>query len=417
MVDARLPAKSDLAKGLHGLSLDDVSMDTRTVSVRYHYEGTPSEPLTPPIYHSSTYKLGHVEDFITVMKEGGSVYSRLSNLTTESAECQINLLEEGAGSIVFASGMAAVSTFLFAFLKTGDHVVCCLPVYSGTQTLLRDVGKFGIEVSWVPAGCSMDEYKKAVKPNTKLLYGETPANPEMSILDLEEFGKLGQSLEGVFTIVDATFASPYLQQPMKYGIDFSLHSCTKYMGGHSDLIGGCITTRTVDQWKKLKKWQTSVGSMLSPHDASLLIRGVKTLPIRMRRHSENAQKVAHHLDQHPKVLRVMYPGLPSHPQHEVARKQMSRGFGGMLMVDVAGGEAGGKIVCESLRIVQLAVSLGGTESIIEHAITMSHGRYLLSEEEIRQNRITPGMLRVSIGLEDPDDLIRDFDQALAKIPA
>ncbi|XP_071085507.1 L-methionine gamma-lyase-like [Haliotis cracherodii] len=415
MANKRPPARSDLDKGLNGLHLNDVALDTRALRARFTYEGTATEPLVPPIYHSSTYKLKSVDDFLKVMQEGGSVYSRLANTTTESTECAINALEGGAGSLVFASGMAAVSTVFLALLDMGDHVVMNVPVYSGSQTLLKElVRKFGLEVTWVPAGCSIEEFRRSVKANTKMIYGESPCNPDMSVLDFEEFGKLGSSLDGVISVVDATFGSCYLQQPIKHGIDISLHSCTKYMGGHSDLIAGCVTTKTVDLWKRIKKWQTSLGCMLSPHDSSLLLRGLKTLPIRMKKHSENAMAVAKYLEGHPKVNRVMYPGLPSHPGHEVARKQMAA-FGGMIMADVKGGVEGGRTVAESLRIVTLAVSLGGVESILEHPITMSHGPYLLTPAEIEENRVTPGQLRISIGIEDPEDLIADFKQALDKV--
>ncbi|XP_046553588.1 L-methionine gamma-lyase-like [Haliotis rubra] len=415
MAEKRPPARSDLEKGVNGLHLNDVALDTRALRPRFHYDGTVTEPLVPPIYHSSTYKLKSVDDFLKVMHEGGSVYSRLSNITTESTESAINALEGGAGSLVFASGMAAISTVFLALLQKGDHIVMNVPVYSGSQVLLkRLVRKFGLGVSWVPAGCSVDEYRRNIKPNTKIIYGESPCNPDMSILDFEEFGKLSSSLDGVISVVDSTFGSCYLQQPNKHGIDISLHSCTKYMGGHSDLIAGSVTTRTVDLWERLKTWQTSLGCMLSPHDSSLLLRGLKTLPIRMKKHSENAMAVAKYLEGHPKVNRVMYPGLPSHPGHEVAKKQMTS-FGGMIMADIKGGVAGGRAVAESLRIVTLAVSLGGVESILEHPITMTHGSYLLTPEEIAENRITPGQLRISIGIEDADDLIADFKQALDKV--
>ncbi|XP_046569518.1 L-methionine gamma-lyase-like [Haliotis rubra] len=295
----RPPARSDLEKGVNGLHLNDVALDTRALRPRFHYDGTVTEPLVPPIYHSSTYKLKSVDDFLKVMHEGGSVYSRLSNITTESTESAINALEGGAGSLVFASGMAAISTVFLALLQKGDHIVMNVPVYSGSQVLLkRLVSKFGLEVSWVPAGCSVDEYRRNIKPNTKIIYGESPCNPDMSILDFEEFGKLSSSLDGVISVVDSTFGSCYLQQPNKYGIDISLHSCTKYMGGHSDLIAGSVTTRTVDLWENSRRGKRALAS---PHDSSLLLRGLKTLPIRMKKHSENAMAVAKYLEGHPKV--------------------------------------------------------------------------------------------------------------------
>ncbi|KAK7498146.1 hypothetical protein BaRGS_00010734, partial [Batillaria attramentaria] len=295
------PARSTLDAKLQDLGLNDVTPDTAAVSARLHFTGTPTQPIVPPIFHSSTYILDKVEDFLGCLKDGGSIYSRLSNTTTEAAEAAINALEQGAGSLVYSSGMGAVSAIFFAFLKTGDHVVCQNPVYSGTMDLLKQFSKkYNIEVTWVKAGCPAEDYKKNVKANTKLLIGETPCNPEMSILDLKAFGELSKSLDNVLTMVDGTFASPYLQNILSYGIDLAMHSCTKYMGGHSDLIAGCITTRTLDQWKLLKKAQGSVGACLSPHDASLLLRGLKTLPLRMKKHSENALKIAEFLEKHPK---------------------------------------------------------------------------------------------------------------------
>lgn len=409
------PPRSTLEAGLDGLTLKDVSLDTAAVTARLHFTGTRTEPLVPAICHSSTYILEKVEDFLGALTDGGFVYSRLSNQTGESAECAINALEQGAGSLVFSSGMGAVSAILFGFLKTGDHVICQNPVYSGTMSLLKQMqASFNIEVTWVKAGTSVEEYKRNLKGNTKMLIGETPCNPELSILDLAAFGALGRSLENVVTVVDCTFASPYLQQALKHGIDISMHSCTKYMGGHSDMIAGCVTTRTVEQWRLLKKMQGSIGACLSPHDASLLLRGLKTLPLRMRKHSENALRLAEFLEAHPKVLRVSYPGLASHPGHAVAQQQMTA-FGGMIMADVAGGVAGGKMFVESLKLGKLAVSLGGVETIVEHVYTMSHGPYLLSAEEIKEAGVTPGMVRISVGIEDCEDLLKDFAQALDKV--
>ncbi|XP_050399788.1 L-methionine gamma-lyase isoform X1 [Patella vulgata] len=395
--------------------LKNLSLDTRAVSARPRkHIGKETTPLVPPICHASTYRIEKIDDFLDVITEGGQIYSRLGNFTTEAVECAINALEEGAGSLVFGSGMAAISTVFICHLNSGDHVIYQNPMYSNTVTLLYDFKeKYGIELTAIPAGCNVEEYQKNVKPNTKMFIGETPCNPSMTILNLEEFGKLGQKL-GILTMVDSTFGSCYLQQPIKHGVDLSVHSCTKYIGGHSDLIAGCVTTRTVEQWKKLKKWQTNLGGILSPHDASLLLRGVKTLPVRMERHSLNAMKIAEYLEKHPKVESVFYPGLPSHPHHEIAKKQM-KSFGGMIRCDVKGGEQEAKTVAESLKLIQLAVSLGGVESIIEQPYLMTHGRYLFTEEEQRESNILPNALRLSIGLEDADDIIQDFNQALEKI--
>ncbi|CAG5129225.1 unnamed protein product, partial [Candidula unifasciata] len=344
---------------------------------------------------------------------GGPIYSRLSNPTTEATEAVINVIERGAGSLTFASGMAAITSCFLGFLKTGDHVIYQLPCYPGTATALKHMrDDFGVQISSV-TDITVQEVEKHIKPNTKLIWIETPCNPELVVVDVDGFGALCRS-RGILLGVDATFGSPALQHFIPYGVDFSMHSCTKYMGGHSDLIGGCVTTRTVEQWRVLKHIQTTYGNMLSPHDSSLLLRGIKTLPLRMERISASALKVATFLEQHPKVERVRYPGLKSHPQHDVARKQMTA-YSGMIMAEIKGGESGGRTVAENVRILRLAVSLGGVESILEHPYSMTHGKYIFTQEEMVESRITAGMLRISIGIEDPEDLIKDFAQALEKV--
>lgn len=401
---------------MDGIQLEDVSIDTRATSARFEFhQGPETQPLVPPIYHSSTYKLKSVDDYLKILDEGGYIYSRLNNFTCDSAQAAINAVEGGKGTLVFNTGMSAISTALFCFLQSGDHIIACNPVYSGFYDIVVNMfPKFNIEVSFVQAGCSVEEYQKHIKPNTKLLYGETPCNPSMAILDLEEFGKLGKAHK-ILTMVDSTFASPYLQPAIKYGIDISMHSCTKYVGGHSDLTAGSLTFSSVKLWQTMVRYQTTLGASLSPHDASLVLRGIKTLPIRMERHSSSALKVARYLEKHPKIANVAYPGLESHPHHDIAKKQM-RSFGGMMAVEVKGGLEGGRILVENVRIVQLAVSLGGVESLIEHPGTMTHGPMLMSDEDRKSGGITDGLVRISIGLEDPDDLIVDFKQALDKIP-
>lgn len=405
------PARNIL-EDLPGLSYLSLSRDTLATSSRFINPGT--EPLVPPITHSSTYKMTSVDDYLRILKESGYIYGRLGNPNSEAVECAINALEGGAGTLVFTSGMAAISAALFGFLKAGDHVVCQNPCYSGTFDILDKIlGKYDVEASWVKAGSLVEDYKRLIKPNTKLLFGETPCNPMLTILDLEEFGKLGQST-GILTMVDGTFASPFCQQAIKFGIDISMHSCTKYLGGHSDLTAGCLTFRDVTHWKMMKRYQSTLGVQLSPHDASLLLRGIKTLHIRMTRHSTNAMKVANFFENHQKVALIRYPGLSSHPHHDVAVKQMQN-YSGMIALEVKGGSKGGKAFCENLHLAQLAVSLGGVETLVQHPATMTHGPMIMSDEERERADIKPGFVRISIGLEDPDDLIRDFSQALDKI--
>ncbi|KAH3833542.1 L-methionine gamma-lyase-like [Dreissena polymorpha] len=406
------PARSEL-ETLPDIDFSSLSIDTLATSTRFINPGT--EPLVAPITHSSTYKIKNVDDYLRILQESGYIYGRLGNPNSDAVECAINALEGGAGTLVFTSGMAAISSALICFLQAGDHVICQNPVYSATFDMLDKIlKKFGVETSWVPAGSDVDVYAQSIRPNTKLLYGETPCNPMMNLLNLEEFGKLGQS-RAIMTMVDSTFASPFCQPTIKFGIDISMHSCTKYLGGHSDLTAGCLTFREVKNWKLMKRYQSSLGVQLSPHDGSLLLRGIKTIHVRMPRHCINAQKVAEFLEGHPKVSYVMYPGLKSHPQHDLAKQQMTRVFSGMLVVEIKGGIHGGKAFVENVRLGQLAVSLGGVETLLQHPATMTHGPMIMSDAERKKAGITDGLVRISVGLEDPDDLIRDFTQALEHV--
>ncbi|RUS74950.1 hypothetical protein EGW08_017285 [Elysia chlorotica] len=408
------PARSDYDEGLRGLTLDDVTPNSALVSCQHAFAGTRTTPIVTPIYHSVTYIMDNVDDALNCFKDGGSIYSRISNPTCEATECAINALERGAGSLTFASGMAAVSSVFLGFLKTGDHVVYQMPCYPGTATALKHMAaNFQVQLTYV-TDVAAEAFEKAIRPNTKLIWLETPCNPNVLVVDIKAVVDLAKP-KGILVGVDSTFASPYHQQPIRHGADFAMQSCSKYMGGHLDLIGGCVTTRTVEQWRVLKHMQSSFGGMLSPHDASLVLRGLRTLPLRMKKHSENALLVAKFLEEHPKVERVHYPGLESHPQHEVAKKQMVGGFSAMIMAEIKGGSKGGATVAQSVRIFKLAVSLGGAQSILEHPYSMTHGRYLLSEEETKLSGVTAGMLRISVGIEDAEDLIADLKQALDKV--
>ncbi|GFR93396.1 cystathionine gamma-lyase [Elysia marginata] len=421
------PAKSDYDQGLNGLTLDDVTPTSALVSCQHVFTGTHTTPIVTPIYHSATYIMDKLDDAMQCFTDGGSIYSRNSNPTCEMTECAINALERGAGSLTFASGMAAVSSIFLGFLKTGDHVVFQSPCYVGTTTALKHMAEhYKVETTFV-TDVKTESFEKAIQPNTKLIWVETPCNPNVLVVDIKAVVDLAKP-KGILVGVDGTFASPYVQQPLRYGADFSMHSCSKYVGGHLDLIAGCVTTSTVEQWRVLKHMQGTFGNMLSPHDASLVLRGLRTLPLRMKKHCENGLLVAQFLDGHPKVERVHYPGLESHPQHEVAKKQMIGGFSAMIMAEIKGGSKGGATVAEvwtilvvkyrikiNVRIFKLAVSLGGAQSILEHPYTMTHGKYLLSEEETKKSGVTPGMLRISVGIEDADDLIADLKQALDKV--
>jgi len=314
---------------------------------------------------------------------------------------------------LFSSGLAAINAVFLSFLKCGDHLIYPKPCYSGTFEFIKNtLEKFGVETDTIPAGASIEEYKKLIKSNTRMLYAETPCNPTMAITDLASLGALAKSHPQIVTAVDATFASPYLQQSLKLGMNISIHSCTKYLGGHTDLIGGAVTVDNVQLWKRLKVHSASTGALLAPFDSYLLYRGLKTLPLRVERHCKNAMAVATFLEKHPKVSKVWYPGLASHPHHNIAKKQM-KDFGGMISFELPTLEQASRLV-ENLKIINLAVSLGGVESLIEHPATMTHGKMLMSDAERLEGNITDGLIRFSVGLEDEQDLINDLKQALDK---
>ena len=376
----------------------------------------PVTALATPIFASSTYLLDSAAHGARLASVEGPLdgespwlYSRWGNPTTDVAARTINKLENGHTSFVTSSGMAAISTALFAHLQAGDHVVAPEPVYGGTHEVFKSVlPSYGIEVSWVD-GTSVEAYREAIKDNTKVIYAETPANPTMCLCDLQGLGDLSKQF-GVISMVDSTFASPCVQTPLDFGVNIVIHSATKYLGGHSDLVAGCISVDNASSAAKVFQTLKLFGGCPSAYDAFLLIRGMKTLDVRMARHNANAMAIAAHLQQHDQVLQVHYPGLEGHPQHELAKRQMKHGFGGMIAFEVKGGVQAGVTVLENLKLINLAVSLGGVESLIEHAASMTH--CMVPRKQRLQSGITDGLLRLSVGLEDVRDLIADLDQAL-----
>eukprot|EP01133_Synstelium_polycarpum_P001181 gene1181-1358_t len=398
----------------HGGKEINLFVATQRIDIR-----GPVHPVATPIYLSSNYVFDSASHGATLCeqketKDGQSpwIYTRWGNPTTDVAEQLITKLEGGVQTFVTASGMAAISTTLLALLKAGDHAVATSNIYGGTHEFFSDVlPKLGVEVSWADPR-DIDAFAAAIRPNTRVIYGETPANPTMVLMDLEAFGALGKA-RGVYTIVDSTFGSAYNQTPISYGVDVVVHSATKYYGGHSDLVAGCITVASDSLSHKIGHYVRLMGCTPAPQTSYLLQRGLKTLALRMSRHNENAMAIARHLIAHPKVAAVHYPGLESHPQHELAKKQMKRGYGGMIAFEVKGGADGGRQVIESLQIITLAVSLGGVESLIEQASTMTHT--MVPREERERVGITDGLLRLSVGCENVDDLIADLNNALSKI--
>ena len=368
-------------------------------------------PVATPVYQTTTFRASEAEAVARESLQIGSptFYTRYGNPTTQVLEQVIADLENGQRAFAFASGMAAMSTALLALLQSGDHVVAGNSLYTATTKLLGDdFVKLGITTDFVDS-TNPQAFAEAVRPNTKLFCLETPSNPLMALTDLGHVCRTARDA-GAQTLVDNTFATSYNQRPLDLGADVVVHSATKYFGGHSDVLAGCVVCDdklAEPIWRK----RTLLGGTIDPGAAWLVLRGIKTLGLRILRHNENAMAVAQALEAHPAVSRVLYPGLPSHPQHELARRQMS-GFGGMLSFELHGGRDAGVRLVESTRLAVLAVSLGGVETLIEHPASMSHS--LLGDAELRQAGIPPGLIRLSAGIEDAADLVADLQQALAQ---
>ena len=356
-----------------------------------------------PIYQTSTY----VQEQLGRHK--GYEYSRTANPTRAALERNLASLERGQFGFAFASGMAAINTVLTLF-KSGDHVVTSRNLYGGTFRLFERVLKeFGFQFTYVDTR-RLASIEDAIRDNTRLLFLETPTNPIMEITDISAASELAHR-HGLLVAVDNTFMSPYLQRPIELGADIAIHSTTKYLNGHSDGVGGAVVMSDAALAERLRFLQNAAGAVLGPMDSWLVLRGVKTLAVRMRQHSENGMAVAQFLSTHPKVKLVHYPGLPSHPQYELGRKQMS-GPGGMLSFET-GSLENARAVLNAVRLCSLAESLGGVETLISHPATMTHAS--VPREERQQLGITDGLVRISVGIEDVEDLIADLDQALARI--
>jgi len=388
----------------------DWSLATRTV--HHPAAEVPSPPLTTPLYQTSTFRADEAATLADYAEQvqPQAFYSRWGNPTVEVLEKVVADLEGGERCLAFASGMAAVSTTLLALLGPGDHVVAAESLYTATtEVLSRDLAELGVDVDFVDP-TDPEAFGRAATEKTRLFYVESPTNPMMMLTDLAAVASIGRE-KGILTVVDNTFASPYNQKPLALGADVVLHSATKYLSGHTDVVAGCVVTRD-ELIEPLWQKRTMLGGCLDPFAGWLLLRGMKTLALRMRQHNENAMAIAEMLESHHAVKQVMYPGLPSHPQHELARRQMT-GFGGMLSFEVSGGRGAGGRLVESTELAVLAVSLGGVETLIEHPATMSHVR--LTDEQLRRAGIPPGLIRLSVGIEDAEDLIADLRQALERV--
>ncbi|MBL7127487.1 MAG: PLP-dependent transferase [Ignavibacteria bacterium] len=391
--------------------INNYSDETKSV----HAGITENEHLAvvPPIYQTSTFKFYNTDHGAKLFasEEEGYIYTRMGNPTIEALEESIAVLEGGYKSLACGSGMAAIHTVFASLLQKGDHVICSHAVYGPTTTLLENIfSKFGIETTFVDSSMTKN-VENAFKRNTKVVYIESPGNPTMCISDIKEISELSHK-KGALVVVDNTFMSPVLQKPFKLGVDIVLHSLTKFLNGHADVVGGVIIAKDEQSYQNLRKTLNLLGGTINPFNAFLVHRGIKTLAIRMERHSKNAQKIAEYIEKHPKIEWVRYPGLKSHPQHEIAKKQMY-GYGGMISFELKGGIEAGKILMNNVQLCTLAVSLGGVETLIEHPASMTHAS-MGKELRVKAN-ITDGLVRISVGIENADEIISDLEQALNKI--
>ena len=369
--------------------------------------GHPSGDVVVPIHLASTFARRDVDE-----PTGGFEYSRSGNPTRFALEKKLAAIENARYGLAFSSGLGAETTLCLSLLKTGDHVVAFDDLYGGTRRLFTKIFQenYSIDFSYVDAR-DPENVKAALRKNTKLVWLESPTNPLLRLCDIRAIAGIAHDA-GVRVVVDNTFASPYFQQPVGLGADVVVHSTTKYINGHSDSIGGALVTSDDELYKRLKINQNAAGAILSPFDSFLVVRGIKTLALRMERHERNAFAVARFLSAHEKVAAVWYPGLASHPQHALAKKQMT-GFSGMLSFELKGGGMEAKKFLKNLHLFALAESLGGVESLIEHPATMTHASVPLAER--RKIGVNDALVRVSLGIENAEDLIADLEQALGTI--
>lgn len=368
---------------------------------------------TVPIYQTSTFAFESADEGAKCFagESEGFIYTRIGNPTIQALEKQVAILEGGFGGIATSSGMGAVSTIYMGLLKQGDHMISTDAVYGPSRGIMENYfANFGVESTYLSTS-NIDNIKKAIKPNTKVLYIETPTNPTIEITDLKAVVEIARE-HNLITVVDNTFSSPYLQRPIEFGIDVVFHSMTKFLNGHADIVAGIIVTRTEELYKKLRPAMVGMGCNMDPHQAYLVLRGIKTLAIRVQRAQENAMIVAEFLENHPKVEWVKYPGLKSHPQYELAKKQMD-GPGAMISFELKGGFDAGKKLMDNVKLAMLAVSLGGVETLIQHPASMTHSK--MSKEAKLKANITDGLVRFAVGIEDVEDIIADLEQALSKV--
>lgn len=369
--------------------------------------------VSVPIFQSSTFAFPSAEEGAGRFsgEKSGFIYTRLDNPTIKALEENVVSLENGFAGMATATGMAAISTVFLALLSSEAHVLASDCLYGPTRVILeKEFSRFGVKSAFVDTS-DPENTRRAIRSDTRVVFIETPANPTMKITDIRETAEIAHS-RGALLVVDNTFASPYLQRPLELGADVVVHSLTKFINGHSDVVGGMIVVGNQDLYKRIRPVLSLFGSTMDPHQAWLILRGVRTLSLRMEKSQQNAMLLAEFLSRHPHVLWVNYPGLPEHPQYEIAQKQMD-GFGSMLCFGVKNGIEGGRTVMNNVRLITLAVSLGGVESLIEHPASMTHASVARKERE--QAGISDELVRLSVGCEAFEDLRDDLDQALNKI--
>lgn len=373
--------------------------------------------LNPPIYMTSTFAFNSAEQGANMFagEEPGHFYSRISNPTLDILEKRLAKLEGAEAGVSFGSGMGAITSICWTFLKAGDEILCDKTLYGCTFAFFtHGLSKFGIKITHIDM-TDAENVKAAISENTRLIYLESPANPNMRLCDIKAISDISHDVNNLVNgdikvIVDNTYCTPYIQRPLEFGADMVVHSATKYLGGHGDIIAGMAAGNAEDMMRvRLEGLKDMTGAVLSPMDAMLMLRGLKTLEIRMERHCQNAMIVAQYLEDHPMVEKVMFPGLPSFNQYELAKQQMSL-FGGMIAFEVRGGIEGGRKMMNALKLITRAVSLGDAETLVEHPASMTHATY--TPEERALHGISEGLVRMSVGLETADDIIDDIAQAL-----
>jgi len=368
---------------------------------------------TVPIYQTSTFKFKSADHGAACFagESDGYIYTRINNPTIDALEKLVAELENGYRGVAVSSGMAAVNTIYMGLLSKGDHMISSAAVYGPSRVVMeKHYSRFGVESTYVDT-YNLGNIRKAIKPNTKMIFIETPANPTMDITDLAGVVEIAREHK-LISVVDNTFCSPYLQKPLDYGFDVVFHSITKFLNGHADIVGGIVVTREKPLYDILRAMMINMGCNMDPHQAYLVIRGLKTLSLRVEKSQQSAAIIAEYLENHPKVAWVKYPGLKSHPQHELAMKQMA-GPGAMISFEVKGGLDAGKILMDNVRLCILAVSLGGVETLIQHPASMTHSK--MSREDRLSSGITDGLVRFSIGIENVEDIMADLEQAMEKI--